>query len=558
MEFASRMHRFPPKILIVEDQEEIRLILSSILTAQGHTIVEAVDGEDALEKVRTIPFDMIMLDRGLPKISGLDVLLSLKANPLTQHIPVLLLTGESDSHAQVEGLKAGANDYIVKPFEQSVLLARVQVLLRLKAQSDELRMQRNELEDKNILLTLKNAELDRLVEFKNSVLKRLGDPDHGIVADIISCADTFSQSHKLQTDLLAASERLSLAAQRIKTTFRPHDYLDHAEAILNGRTVVVLESDRLARNFTSRAVFATGAHVHAFETAEQTLEFLSNDSAEAIFIDWENANIIPRVIEQRPNIHLVLRTNQSLFEGNGTQMLKLPLSSIMVTNVLSRTEENDPLAVRELVTTVGKLLSLDIFGLEKYLGWGTAIYEVVLTASDQRSKVIDRLHEFALQCGLRTKTSHHVEILIDELIMNAIWDAPIDEEGHPKYTSLPRQQVVRLKPEESVVVRYGCDGNFLAVSVTDLFGRLEYEVAARYLTKCFAHDENQIHLETSGAGIGLYMAYNMVSSFIINVNPGHKTEVIGLFNLHRLSPRQLSEDARSFCYFRATPPSRSK
>ena len=116
-------------ILVVEDEDAIRDLICMNLEANGFTTDAAEDGEEALVKARRHP-DLILLDWMLPGLDGLDVLRALKASPETAGIPVIMLTAKGEETDIVLGLEMGAADYIVKPFSNKVLVARVRTQLR--------------------------------------------------------------------------------------------------------------------------------------------------------------------------------------------------------------------------------------------------------------------------------------------------------------------------------------------------------------------------------------------------------------------------------------------
>lgn len=117
-------------ILVVEDEESIRTLIALNLQAAGYTVEEAKDGTQALEKVKSVKPDLVLLDWMLPGLDGLDVLRSLKADPTFATLPVIMLTAKSEEHDIVLGLEMGAADYITKPFSNKVLVARIRAILR--------------------------------------------------------------------------------------------------------------------------------------------------------------------------------------------------------------------------------------------------------------------------------------------------------------------------------------------------------------------------------------------------------------------------------------------
>ncbi|MDJ0829660.1 MAG: response regulator [Desulfobacterales bacterium] len=122
------------KILIVDDEEDILELLRYNLAREGYQIEAAESGEKTLKKVRTDPPELIVLDLMLPGIDGLEVAKTLKNDPKTQDIPIIMLTAKGEEADVVAGLELGADDYITKPFSPRVLLARVRAVLRRKSQ----------------------------------------------------------------------------------------------------------------------------------------------------------------------------------------------------------------------------------------------------------------------------------------------------------------------------------------------------------------------------------------------------------------------------------------
>ena len=118
------------RILIIDDEENIRTLVHFNLEKNSFIVTEAADGKEALELVRQKPFDLILLDLMLPEIDGLTVCRTLKADPATSSIPIIMLTAKSEEIDKVLGLELGADDYIVKPFAPRELIARIKAVLR--------------------------------------------------------------------------------------------------------------------------------------------------------------------------------------------------------------------------------------------------------------------------------------------------------------------------------------------------------------------------------------------------------------------------------------------
>jgi two-component system, OmpR family, alkaline phosphatase synthesis response regulator PhoP len=115
-------------ILLVEDEEALRMTLSDRLRSEGYVVDFAIDGDEGLDKATGLPFDLIILDIMLPHRSGLDVCRDVRSAGLAT--PIMLLTARDQTVDKVVGLKLGADDYVTKPFDTLELMARVEALLR--------------------------------------------------------------------------------------------------------------------------------------------------------------------------------------------------------------------------------------------------------------------------------------------------------------------------------------------------------------------------------------------------------------------------------------------
>ncbi|MBA2523306.1 MAG: response regulator transcription factor [Solirubrobacterales bacterium] len=115
------------RVLVVEDDDDIADVLRRSLRQEGHEVRTAADGEDALRQASEFVPDLVVLDLGLPRLDGVEVCRRLRA---AGDVPILILTARTDTDDRVEGLDAGADDYLVKPFERAELLARMRALMR--------------------------------------------------------------------------------------------------------------------------------------------------------------------------------------------------------------------------------------------------------------------------------------------------------------------------------------------------------------------------------------------------------------------------------------------
>ncbi len=153
----------PNRVLIVDDEPFNLDLLEQELMDQGYTIERANDGEEALQKVESFLPDVILLDYMMPKLNGIEVVKRLRQDERRKLIPVILVTAKGSQEDKVRGLDAGADDYVVKPFDSFELLARVRSMIRIKHLHDSLEEWNRSLADK---VKEQVAEIERMSRLK--------------------------------------------------------------------------------------------------------------------------------------------------------------------------------------------------------------------------------------------------------------------------------------------------------------------------------------------------------------------------------------------------------
>ncbi len=118
------------RVLVVDDEEDIRDVLKITLEAEKYEVIEAENGEEALKIIAQKTPDLVLLDYKMPKMDGREVCRRVKKDILLRHLPIIMVTGKGEITDKVDGIDAGADDYIVKPFEPEELLAHIKMILR--------------------------------------------------------------------------------------------------------------------------------------------------------------------------------------------------------------------------------------------------------------------------------------------------------------------------------------------------------------------------------------------------------------------------------------------
>ena len=173
-------------ILVADDSEDTRELLSHWLVAQGYRVICAEDGAQALDALASHPIDLVLLDVLMPRRTGFAVCRAVKARPETRLIPVVLVTGLASTDDRLQGIESGADDFLSKPLRKEELLARVRSLVRLKHFTDELE------NAETVLCTLARSieakdpytegHCDRLARYSVALAERLRLPEEHRVA----------------------------------------------------------------------------------------------------------------------------------------------------------------------------------------------------------------------------------------------------------------------------------------------------------------------------------------------------------------------------------------
>jgi len=160
------------RLLVVEDEPDLRRQLEAALTAQGYAVDASGDGKEALYLATEYPFDAAVVDLGLPGMSGLDIIRRLRADG--SRLPVLILTARDRWQDKVQGLEAGGDDYLAKPFQMEELLARLKALLRRAAGAarDQLRCGPIALDSAAQRVSVRDGEVE-LTSFEYRLLEHL-------------------------------------------------------------------------------------------------------------------------------------------------------------------------------------------------------------------------------------------------------------------------------------------------------------------------------------------------------------------------------------------------
>jgi two-component system cell cycle response regulator len=241
-------------VLIADDSAVVRAVIRRQLEADGHTVLEAGDGQEALRVCADSTPDVILLDVEMPILDGHGTLARLKADPATQNIPVVFLTGRVETADVVAGLQLGAHDYLRKPFEANELAARVGAALRASALQQELQQRMQQLEEASrtdMLTGVDNRrQIDEHLRVATSAARRYGRTI-GILMIDVDHFKTINDDH----GHAAGDAVLQELARRLRGGLRGED----AVGRWGGEEFIVILRETLAEGSTVVAERLRGA-----------------------------------------------------------------------------------------------------------------------------------------------------------------------------------------------------------------------------------------------------------------------------------------------------------
>lgn len=328
--------------------------------------------------------------------------------------------------------------------------------------------------------------------------------------------------------------------------------LGRREHLLENKQVLIVSDSRNVIRFVTRSLASAGWSLEhcAWRRSEITYQLtlpyqmcIIDADGTVEEIRWLLGELY---VNHRDTICLIISHDHQ------NPLLRELLTTQNLNNVIAKhggvTTTSELIDETELIVTCQKLFRKDIFGLDKYLStWGIKVNEHEIGGTEDKRAVIGDLEDFLDTIDCYGAIKNAVLLVADELVMNAIFNAPRDGDGNPKYSNRHREQL-ELEPDERVTFRYACDGRNVALSVSDRFGSLDREVIVKYLQRCFSGGPAEMEEKRAGAGLGLYMVFNSITQLTFNIQAGVSTEVIALFYV-RSGARAFKASGRSLNIF---------
>ena len=305
--------------------------------------------------------------------------------------------------------------------------------------------------------------------------------------------------------------------------------------------VVILERNKLVARKVARLFMATGAQATMIEDPSELASVVGG--ADVVCADTFDGDAVAEQLRARPGLRGVLWTAEPL-----RRSLRYLVETSAIDHVLGRKDFESPPRTWELLMIARRLQGVAAPALAAYLDWGFAAADLDVRTTADRDRASAQIQDFVGQLAVPKRIGEMFAELGHELIMNAMYDAPIDAFGKPKY-AFDRRAQIALADHERPTVRIGTDGSRLALQVSDPFGRLERRHVFDGLARGLAGGAEQIDSSHGGAGLGIMVCHNASSAMFFDVVPHRHTEVTALFELD-MNLREFRTQAKSLHFWR--------
>lgn len=303
--------------------------------------------------------------------------------------------------------------------------------------------------------------------------------------------------------------------------------------------VVILERNKLVGRKVARWFVATGAQAVTVDDPAALPAAL--DGVNVLCADTFDGDLVAEQTRARPGLRGVLWTAEPL-----RRSLRYLVETAAIDHVLGRRSYESPPRAWEIAMLARRLQGAPTPPLSAYLAWGFSALDIEVRTSADRDVAAARIHEFVGALQVPRRIAEMFAELGDELIMNAIYDAPVDAHGRPRYAA-DRKAQIALAAHEQPAMRIATDGTWLVLQVRDPFGRLERRHVFDGLARGLASGE--LDRSGGGAGLGMAVCHNASSAMFFDVVANRHTEVTALFELD-INLREFRTQAKSLHFWR--------
>ncbi|HSD86315.1 MAG TPA: ATP-binding protein [Kofleriaceae bacterium] len=304
--------------------------------------------------------------------------------------------------------------------------------------------------------------------------------------------------------------------------------------------VVILERNKLVGRKVARLFLSVGATAVTVEEPAQAPALVPD--ADVLCADTFDGDFVAEQVRGNPKLRGVLWTAEPM-----RRSLKYLVETKTINHVLGRKDFESAPRAWEVLMVARRLVSQDPAPIGAFLDWGFSSVDIDVRTTADRDSAVAQIQMFVGALQLPKRIAEMFGELAHELIMNAMYDAPVDAQGRSKYAG-DRKADIKLTDSERPAIRIATDGSKLVLQVRDPFGRLERRHVFDGLARGLSGGE--MDHSHGGAGLGMMVCHNASSAMFFDVAKGRHTEVTALFELD-MNLRELRTQAKSLHFWSA-------
>jgi hypothetical protein len=285
---------------------------------------------------------------------------------------------------------------------------------------------------------------------------------------------------------------------------------------------IVLERNKLVIRRIARVLGCAGFETRTFEEPDK-VEASALEAANLVMADAFDADLIMKWLRANPKLKAVLYSGEPVDRLLGKALEEPRLVALMGRPSFDVAPRED-----DMLHIARRTVTSDAAPFDSHLAWGASGFAFSLTDAKGRDHAVQETMAFASKLGAPKRVGEMLGELAHELIMNALYDAPVDELGKPRFAH-DRKAEILLGAEDAAVFRCGSDGVRIAVEITDHFGRLERKHVFGGLVRGLK--AGQMDTAGGGAGLGMLVSYRSTTALFYDVEPRLRTRVTGIFDL---------------------------
>lgn len=303
----------------------------------------------------------------------------------------------------------------------------------------------------------------------------------------------------------------------------------------NDKTLLLISARPDDEAFALAIAETAGLSLETAATAAEGAEAIAEDQPRVILADASNEKIysdLETAIQEKVGLFSDKIDSNAIhfLTHEPLERVQYLIQSPLFGHFVLRNYGQDP---KEAGLHYGKLVKASLgeraFGLEKLLGANAKIQTVKLQSSAQKQGAVEAIRNYLLAAKFQGRMAGVISNAVDEILMNAMFDAPVDDLGRQLFASVSRATVMKLEGKHAVEVQIGFDGKYVGITAVDHFGSIDKTKLLAHISKIYTEEDYKVKHSVAGAGIGLATVFRSGGSFLFCSETRVKTEVTVFF-----------------------------